>query len=271
VSLTAKGPDPATVTVEWGDTVVFTNADSIERAVTSAGAPFASGPIPPGGTFEFHFDGRARRYGFVQTGSRPNTSGTVEVKASGKVTLAAVPGRAVYGSNVTLSGRSSYPGTPVVVQFRPAGGTGDWQDVLSLVASDTGAYTGRIKALAGGLLRARVAAGQVSSGFVDLELLPRLRAGVQPRRAPAGTRVAVTGAIVPAGAASTADLETYDTERKVWVREASRRFSRTGKVAFALKIAKGRTRVRLALRRSVLAPGFAPVVSNVVSVVGTSG
>lgn len=269
VSLTANGPDPATVTVEWGDTVVFTNADSVERGVTSARAPFASDAMPPGGTFEFRFDGRAGRYSYIQTGSRPNTQGIVELRASGKVSLAARPAMAAYGSNVAVSGQSSYPGTPVVVQLRPAGGTGDWQDVLSLVASETGAYSGRIKALAGGRLRARVAANQISSPLVNLEVVPRLRVGVQPRRVRAGSRVVVTGVIAPPGAATTADLESYDTDRKAWVRESSRRVSPSGKVTFVLKAEKGRTRLRVALKRWYLEPGFAAVVSNTVSVVGT--
>lgn len=268
VSLTAKGPDPATVTVEWGDTVVFTNADSIERAVTSSRAPFASGAMPPGGTFEFRFDGRAGRYSYIQTGSRPNTSGIVELKATGTVSLRAAPAKAPYGSNVAVSGQSSYPGTPVVVQLRPPGGSGDWTDVLPLVASDTGSYAGRIRALVGGRLRARVAANQISSDLADLEVLPRLRVGIQPKLVRAGSRVLVTGVITPSGAASMADLEVYDTERKGWVREQSRRFSKSGKATFVFKAEKGRTRLRVVLKRWYLDPGFAPVVSKTVSVVG---
>jgi len=269
VSLTASGPNPATVTVEWGDTVVFTNADSIARGVTSSRAPFESGAIAPGGSFQFRFDGRAGRYSYVQTGSRPNTSGIVELKASGTVSLKAVPAKAVYGSNVTLSGQSSYPGTPVVVQLRQAGGSSDWKDVLPLVASDTGAYTGGIKALAGGRLRAQVAANQISSDLVDLEVLPRMRVGVQPGRVRAGSRALVTATITPGGAASMADLETYDADRKSWSHESSRKVSPSGKVTFVFKADKGRNRLRVTLKRWYLDPGFSPVVSKTLVVTGT--
>ena len=33
ISLTADGPQPETVTVNWGDTVVYSNADSVEHAI----------------------------------------------------------------------------------------------------------------------------------------------------------------------------------------------------------------------------------------------
>lgn len=269
VSLTAKGPEPATVSVEWGDTVVFTNVDTVERGVTSARAPFASGAVPPGGTFEHRFDGRAGRYSFSQTGSRPTTFGAVEVKVTGKVSLVARPRTAAYGSTVTISGRSSYPGTQVAVQLRQAGSSGDWTDLLVPVASESGTFSGRIKATAGGRLRARVAAGQVSSDLVDLEVLPLLRASVRPPRARAGTRALVTGAVTPAGAASMADLEEWDADRKAWAREATKRVSRSGKVAFSFKLRKGPTRLRVALRRGVLDPGFGSVVSRVLVVTGT--
>ena len=270
VSLTAKGPEPTTVTVDWGDTVVFSNADTVDRQVTSPQAPFASGPIPPGGSFQYRFEGRAGRYTFVQTGTRPNTSGAVVVTASGEVTLVIGKAVAPYGTKVSVSGRSTYAGTPVVVQLRPYGGTGDWKDLLSLVASESGTYSSQITATQGGRLRARVAANQISSDFVDLALLPRVAASVRPRRARAGTRVLVTGRIVPADAASTVDLEVFPPDRKRWEREATKAVSKSGQVTFAFKAAKGRTKVRLSLSRSGLEPGFVPAASRSIVVIGTA-
>jgi hypothetical protein len=269
VSLTATGPKPGTVTIDWGDTVVFTNVDTVERAVTSQRGAFSSGPISPGASFEHRFDGRPGRYGFVQSGSRPNTSGVVELAPSGTVSLAIRPGTAVYGAAVTVSGRSSYPGTPVVIQVRQAGSGSDWKDLVSLVASDTGTYSAGIKAVAGGRLRARVAAGAITSDLARLDVKPRLSVSARPQRARAGARVVVTGLVVPAGAASSADLEVYQSDRKAWVRVSSRRVAASGKVAFSLRVARGRTPVRMVLRRGSLGAGFVPATSRPLVVVGT--
>lgn len=268
VSLTASGPDPATVTVDWGDTVVFTNVDTVERSVTSQRAPFASGPISPGSSFEHRFEGRAGRYSFVQSGSRPTTSGVVEVVPSGKVSLAVRPATALHGSKVTITGTSSYTGTPVVIEFRQAGASGDWKEALSLVASATGAYSGRIEATAGGRLRARVAGGQIASGLVSLHVQPRVTLRVEPRRVRAGARTVVTGTISPTSAASMADLEMFDADMRSWRREMSRRVSRNGTVRFSFRVAKGRTQLRIVLRRGALQPGFIPIASSPRVIVG---
>lgn len=269
VSLTASGPQPATVTVDWGDTVAFSNGDTVDRGVTSQRAELDSGIIPPGGTFEHRFAGRAGRYNFAQTGTRPTSFGVVVLTAKGKVTLKTSKQVMAYGSFITVSGRSTYGGTPVVVQFRPAGASADWIAVLSENAASDGTYSGRIRVPVGGRMRAVVAADQVSSEIQDLSVLPRIAASLRPNRARAGSRVVVNGRVVPAGAASSADLEEYNTDRKAWVRKSSKALSKAGKVTIVLKAVSGRTKYRLSLKRGALEPGFAPVVSNSMLVIGS--
>ena len=267
VSLTAQGPQPATVTVDWGDTVTFSNADTVDHGVNSTRAGISNVTIPPGGTFEHRFAGRAGRYNYTQTGSRPNFSGVVELTAAGKVTLRLSKDIGVYGSIVTLSGRSSYGGTPVLLEVRLAGASGDWTPLASPTATADGTYSAQIRLTAGGRVRARVAEGQVSSTIEDLAVQPRLAANVRPRRAAKGARVMVTGRIVPASAASSADLEEFDAERKTWTRKASKAVSKSGTVTFTLKAEAGRTRLRISLKRAGLEPGFIPVTSRPLLVV----
>jgi hypothetical protein len=268
VSLTAEGPDPATVTIDWGDTVAFSNADTVERAVESARAEMASGPIPPGASYEFRFTGRAAPYRFTQTGTRPTTFGLVVLTTKGKVTLAINRQVVPFGASSTLAGRSSYPGTPVQVQFRPTGATSDWAPILNVTAAGNGAYSGRTRLTGGGRLRALVAAGQVSSEFVDVSILPRLQMRVRPTRVSKGSRIVVTGRVTPARAATSVDLEERRGGEN-WQRKSTKAVSKQGVVTFVFPATAGRNRLRLTLKRGALNAGFEPVTSRSTLVVGT--
>lgn len=269
VTLTPNGPQPATVTVDWGDTVIFTNGDTVARGITSQRAAIESPMLPPGGTFEHRYDGRSGRYSYFQTGTRPLTAGVVVVDADGKVTLKTSKRVALYKTAVTLSGTSTYAGTPVVVQLRKSGSTGEWITLLNRTAAADGSYSGKVRLVAGGRLRALVAGGEVSSDFADVGVKPRLVASAKPRRAKEGARVVVSARVIPGAAAGSADLERYRADRKSWVREASKNVAKSGKVAFAVKAAKGRTLYRISLRRGSLQPGFEQTVSKTVRVQGT--
>ena len=270
VSLTAQGPQPATVTVDWGDTVTFSNQDSVERGVNSARAEITDVKIPPGASYEHRFDGRAGRYGYTQTGSRPTFSGVVMLTAAGKVTLKASKALVPYGSSITLSGRSAYPGTPVAVQFRPGGSSVDWVTLFSPDAGADGSFAEATKLNAGGRLRALVAAGQVSSEFVNVAVVPGVKSGLSRSRVPKGTKIVVTARIVPATAVSSVDLEERrGGDRRGWTRKATKRVSKNGTVRFVVAAAEGRSFLRLSLKRGALDPGFAPTVGRSMFVVGT--
>lgn len=268
VSLTAAGPEPKEVTVDWGDTVVFSNADKVDRGITLPRVAVTSPPIPPGGSFEHRFDDRAGRYNFQQTGPRPTFSGVVVLTVNGKLTLKTSKKVGAYRSSVTLSGRSTYAGTPVVIQNRKLGAAGDWTTLMTLPTAADGSYSGRIRLTAPGRLRARTAADQVTSEFQDLAVVPRIQARASRNRVPKGARVVITVLIVPAGAAASVDLEER-LQGRGWLRKSSKAVPKSGKVKFVFKVVKGRTQFRLALKRGGLDPGFQPVVSKSMLVVGT--
>lgn len=270
ISLTSQGPTPDTVTVEWGDTVEFTNNDSVGRGVTLPRVGVTSPTLTPGETFSYRFDGRAGRYGFMQTGAPPppSRSGAVVVNVTGKLSLAVSAAVAAYGSQVTVSGRSSYPGTPVLIQSRPSGASGDWAPFLTAPTSETGTYSVRFRLTAGVRLRARTAADQLTSSTASVSARPRLRIRVAPRSAARGSRIVVSGVVVPGQAARTANLEERLAGRSTWLRKDTRRVAKSGTVSFTFRAVAGRTRYRLALNRTGLQPGFEPVASAPVLVVG---
>jgi plastocyanin len=267
VSLTATGPQPNTVSVNWGDTVTYTNGDSVEHAVTIPREEVASPAIPPGGTFEHVFDGRGGNVNFVQVGKR-NHAGRVVVRVEGTVTLNASSPVVPFGKSLTLSGRSPYPGTPVVVRGRDAGAGGDLKVFIQAAADDAGSYSGRIRPTVGARIQARVAADQLASKIVSFAVRPRITISASRRTAPAGGRIVVSGKIAPASAADRAELVAYDTRRKRWV-TVETRATANGKVAFRLEVEEGATRVRISVARGSIAAGYAPADSRFVRIVGT--
>jgi plastocyanin len=268
ISLTGTGPQPENVTVNWGDTVAYSNSDSVEHAVSIPRAEVTSPSIPPGGTFEHVFNGRGGNYNFVQVGKR-NHSGRVVVKVSGEVTLNASVDTVRFGQAVTLTGKSAYPGTPVLVRGRDAGAGSDWRTVLELEAAADGAFSARIKPKVGARYQARAAADQIASKVVDVAVRPAITIAVSRRVGPAGSPLVVTGRIRPGGAADRADLSGYDTRRKRWATLMSRAVAANGKVVFRAKLEEGATRIRISVRRASTVAGYTPAESRIVRVLGT--
>ncbi len=268
VSLTADGPQPENVTVNWGDSVVYSNGDSAEHAIRIPRLEVTTPSIPPGGTFEQVYDGRGGNYNFVQVGKR-NHPGQVVVKVDGNVTLKSSAAEVQFGKSVTLSGTSAYPGHPVIVRGRDAGAGGEWKTVLQLNASADGSYSGRIRPKVGARYQARAAADQLASKLVDVAVRPSVTIAVSRRVAPAGSKVTVTGRILPGGAVDRADLLGYDTKRKRWVTLDTRPVAKSGKVAFRVTVEEGAIRLRIGFRRGSTSAGYTPSESRFVRVLGT--
>lgn len=269
VTLSATGPQPPTVEVNWGDTVTFANGDSTEHVVSIPREEFASPSIPPGGALEYVFDGRAGNYNVIQLGKR-NFSGRIAVKVSGSLTLKSGLEVVPFGKTLTLSGQSAYPGSPVLVRGRDAGSTGEWKTVLEVTAGADGSYSGRIRPIIGARYQARAAADQIASKIVDVAVRPTVSIGLSRRTAPAGSTILVQGRVLPGRAVERADLTGYDTRRKRWVPLASRSVGASGKVSFKLKVEEGSTRLRISIRRGSVQSGYTTAESRIVRVLGTT-
>ncbi len=267
VTLTGAGPQPTALTVNWGDTVAFTNGDSQSQVISIPRLTVASPAIPPGGTFSQAFEDRAGNYIFRQVASR-SFQGTIVVALNGTVTLTGRPASVQFGRRVVFQGRSAYPGRPVVVEQLPLGTT-TWAEAAQLVAGADGAFSTSLAPTIGARYRATAAAGQLRSGPIAVGVRPRLTLSVVPRRGAAGRRAVVRALVAPAEAVRRVDLERYEPRRRRWLRESTRAVGRNGVATFRWAVRPGVSRLRLAVRRAELRPGYDQATSAPVAVTGS--
>jgi plastocyanin len=269
VSLTEAGPQPTLATVAWGDTVTFSNGDSRPHRVTIPRVAVETPEIPPGGTFEYVFNGRGGNFGYRQMGGGPNRPGTIVVELRGTVTLTATPAIVPWGKTLRLAGRSSFPGTPVnLAVYRAPGGTADWTQVETVNAAADGSFAFVLKPERGARYRAQAAADQVRSAPVLVSMQPILSARSAARRTKTAKNVTISARVTPAGAATNLDLERFDSGRRRWVTEMRGRVNKAGRATFAWKAREGTSRLRVAAMPRSLADGWAPATSPNVVVVG---
>lgn len=266
VALTKAGPQPPTVTVEWGDTVAFVNEDSAVHRVAVPRLGLQSGDLPNGGRYEVPFAVRAGTYGFRQQGGTA-VNGEVVVRVSGKLTLTASRESVPYRASARLTGSSTQQNSKVVIQRRPFGGAGDWENARELQPGGDGAFATTFTQTEGYSYRAFAAGEQVRSSTVSVTVTPAVRATVRPRRLVAGKTLTVVGRILPVNAASNADLEVFDRRRNAW-RNVDSRAVRKGSVTLRWVVQAGAWRVRVSIRRGSVAPGYDAASSRAVRVVG---
>jgi plastocyanin len=263
VTLADSGPTAATVTVKWGDTVVFSNAGPKPHAVTIPRIGAQSPLLDPGQSWSRVFDGRAGRYPFRQIQGR-GFPGLVLVELAGKVTMKASPAVVTFGKRVSFTG-TALPGYPVRLEQLLAPQSGQWTELASVVAAADGSWSTSLVPKEGGRFRASAAAGQLKSETFSLSVQPAVSV-TAPRGAKAKQTVSVPARIVPPGSATMADLERYDGVRRRWVREDRRRVPASGRVAFRWVAVKGRSQLRVAIHRFGLKQGFDAVTSKPVRV-----
>lgn len=263
VSLGPAGPQPATVTIQWGDTVTFRNDDERPHGITIPRVVQASPMIAPGGTWTRVFDGRAGNYGYRQTEGR-SFLGSIVVELKGSVTMKATPSTVAFGRRVAFAG-TALAGHAVKLEQLVAADSGQWEQVATVNAAADGKWSYSLVPKVGARFRATAAAGQLRAQAVSVRVQPKLTLAL-PRGARAGKLVTVPARVLPAGAATSADLERYDPDRRRWVRQDRRRVSGSGAVSFRWKAVKGRSQLRVQVQRYALRAGFEPVASKPVAV-----
>src|SRR5262249_42514146 len=104
VDISQVGFVPGSVTLQTGDSVTWTNKDTVNHQVVCTKCPFTSPVLPPGQTFTFT---KADKFTVVDPLNK-NKRGTVTVtQAPTTVSLAPSPRVMTYGGATTLSGALS--------------------------------------------------------------------------------------------------------------------------------------------------------------------
>ena len=123
VALARSGFVPASVTIDVGDTITWTNNDTVNRSVVFDSGLFSSGILTPGQSFAHTFTQNGTlRY---RDGTRTRIRGTVVVRApAATVTISASKPSVIFGGDVVLTGAIStrLAGQPVTLVVRPFGG-----------------------------------------------------------------------------------------------------------------------------------------------------
>jgi plastocyanin len=135
VTITASGFQPAQATVAVGETVTWTNNDSVDRQVVSDSNAFSSPTLRPGTSFTYRF-ARAGTFAY-HDGTRAAEKGTISVRGAGarSVTITATRRTVTLGSAIELSGNTTGAGggQQVIVVAKPYRG----QETRTPVVTDS--------------------------------------------------------------------------------------------------------------------------------------
>jgi plastocyanin len=141
VQIKGTGFVPATVTINQGDSVTWTNADTKDHQVVSNAGAFASAILTPGKSYTHAFpNGGTYHY---HDGLHPGLKGTVTVRgAPPQVTLAISAPVVKFGTEVTLMGavNNKKTGETVTIAALPFGQTTK-QVVATLQTTTGGAFS----------------------------------------------------------------------------------------------------------------------------------
>lgn len=266
ITLGPNGPQPGTVTAQWGDTLEVVNADSVAHGLTSSRTDFHADTIAPGATYTNVQTGRAGQFTFRQTGGK-GASGTVVLVATGTVTLRAVSTTLLYGQAARVHGVAAPAGSEVAIEERLAGDLG-WTTATTVTSGADGSFAATVPVARGGRLRAAIDGDQIRSATVALTVEPRLTVTVTPRRVAVGRFVSVRAHVSPSAAAERLTLSRCASSTSGW-RQVGARAPKGGVAAFRVKVVYGKNLLRAAVAHGDAAPGYAVRTSATLAVTGT--
>jgi len=145
VEVTRAGFTPNRVTVDYGDTVTWTNRDNTSHQVLSNQGEFPASPVlAPNQTYSYTFL-KSGSFGY-RDAFNTKRRGTIAVRAG--VSIASTPALAVYGSSPTLSGlvSSGSSGETVALDGMQCGST-TFARLGSVRSVENGAWSAPVKPL----------------------------------------------------------------------------------------------------------------------------
>jgi plastocyanin len=172
VSITHAAFVPNTVTIDTGDTVTWTNNDTVNHQLVSQGAGIGSPIIKPGDTYSFTF-AKAGRFTIGDALDNKYPKMTVRVTAApATLSLVASAGAITYGGAVTLSGKLASRAGARVDIFAQECGSGGSKRVATATTDSTGGYTLTIRPPKISVFTAKN--GNTTSADVTVKLRPKV-------------------------------------------------------------------------------------------------
>jgi plastocyanin len=263
VDVTAAGFTPKTVTIDFGDSVTWTNKDSANHQVLADQLTFPTSPVlAPNQTYSYTFM-KSGNFGY-RDALNTNRRGTVVVRAG--VSLKAAPAVTKYGATATLSGVVSNlaTGETVNVDAKQCGAT-NFTRLASVKSAANGAWSAPVKPLMNTVFRANwknTNSSELTHSVAPLLTLKRVRSHTY--KASLTAAQGLTGKYVV--------LQRYAKSKRAWrtVKHVTLRSAKAGvaptivsSATVRLKIAKG-TRLRLLLTAAQAGPCYAATRSSAV-------
>jgi hypothetical protein len=238
--------EPETLTVLVGESVSWTNHDSVHHDVEADDGSFDSGDLEPGGTFSATF-ARPGRVTYLCTIHR-FMRGEVEVFA---LSLAGPDHPVPVGGRAVLRGLAPPESELVTIQRREPDGR--WTPVSTAAPSGDGTY--RVELVTDAPVVVRAVAGPLESRPVRITVSARLHVSARTRRG----QVVIVVSAAPAQPRAPVALQLYARERFVWVSVARIRLDLRSRAGFTLDLGRPR-HVRAVLLAGV--GGYGPATSR---------
>jgi plastocyanin len=271
VTITKAGYVPSATTIAAGDSVQFTNTDTVAHQVvfkTTTGVSCSPNPlvVQPGqsGTCTFQTAGS---YTYSDPNGKGNTyRGTVTVNpaAGAAITLASAPKRLVYGNQTTLSGAlSTHRAGETLDVLAQACGTSAAQKVTTVQTTANGAYAVAVRPLQNTTYTVKLR--NSTSNAVTVTVRPRVHL---TRVAPHRYSARISAAQSFAGKYGT--LQRYNGTRWIAVKSVLLRANSTGVAPTVITTASFRSslrtgiRVRLFVAQAQVGGCYLPGISNTV-------
>lgn len=257
VTITRAGFVPADVRVQVGDTVTWTNTDTVVHQV--AFDKFACNlTIQPTGTGSCTFT-TAGKFNYRDPSQRGNAfRGSVEVVApSTLTTLAASRTTVIYGQSVTLSGQltSKRSGETVEVWAQQFGQNAPLK-LTQVVSTDNGNWTVVVKPTIQTTYQVRVRGA--TSQSVTIKVKPKITLGYSTV-----TKVFTVRALAASSFAGKVITFQRRSSLGQWVSVKRLTLNSTSTARFRATLPKGRTAVRAILPATQTLPGYLAGVSPI--------
>jgi len=260
VDITQAGFTPGRVTIDYGDTVTWTNKDSGNHQVLADQLSFPTSPVlAPNQTYSYTFT-KSGSFGY-RDALHTNRRGTVVVRAG--VSIAAAPAVVTYGKSSTLSGSTSTgaAGDTVNINAMDCGKPG-FTRLTSVKTAANGAWSSPVKPGLNTVYQAvwkNTKSVQLPAKVAPGLSLTRVRA--HRYKASLTAAQALTGKYVVLQRYAKAK-RTWKTVKRVTLRNATAGITPTvvSSTTIKLRIARG-TRLRLLLTTDQASPCYVPTRS----------